>query len=46
MTEPLPDLDIYTAATDPPASPTLRFIHRDYQHFNLLWSRERLTGVV
>jgi aminoglycoside phosphotransferase (APT) family kinase protein len=22
------------------------FIHRDYQHFNLLWSRERLTGVV
>ena len=24
----------------------LCFIHRDYQHFNLLWSRERLTGVV
>lgn len=22
------------------------FIHGDYQHFNLLWSRERLTGVV
>jgi aminoglycoside phosphotransferase (APT) family kinase protein len=22
------------------------FIHRDYQHFNMLWSRERLTGVV
>ena len=22
------------------------FIHRDFQHFNLLWSRERLTGVV
>jgi aminoglycoside phosphotransferase (APT) family kinase protein len=22
------------------------FIHRDYQHFNLLWSREQLTGVV
>jgi aminoglycoside phosphotransferase (APT) family kinase protein len=22
------------------------FIHRDYQHFNLLWSHERLTGVV
>jgi len=22
------------------------FIHRDYQHFNLLWSRERLSGVV
>jgi aminoglycoside phosphotransferase (APT) family kinase protein len=23
-----------------------RFIHRDFQHFNLLWSRERLTGIV
>ena len=22
------------------------FLHRDYQHFNLLWARERLTGVV
>jgi aminoglycoside phosphotransferase (APT) family kinase protein len=22
------------------------FIHGDYQHFNLLWERERLTGVV
>lgn len=22
------------------------FVHRDYQHFNLLWSGERLTGVV
>ncbi len=22
------------------------FIHRDYQHFNVLWARERLTGVV
>jgi aminoglycoside phosphotransferase (APT) family kinase protein len=22
------------------------FIHRDYQHFNLLWSREELTGVI
>ncbi len=22
------------------------FIHRDYQQFNLLWSRERLTGVI
>jgi aminoglycoside phosphotransferase (APT) family kinase protein len=22
------------------------FVHRDYQHFNLLWSRDRLTGVV
>ena len=22
------------------------FLHRDYQHFNMLWSRERLVGVV
>jgi aminoglycoside phosphotransferase (APT) family kinase protein len=22
------------------------FLHRDYQHFNMLWSRERLSGVV
>ena len=22
------------------------FIHRDYQHFNLLWSRDRLSGVI
>jgi len=22
------------------------FLHHDYQHFNMLWSRERLTGVV
>ena len=29
-----------------PRQPPSYFIHRDYQHFNLLWSRERLTGVV
>jgi aminoglycoside phosphotransferase (APT) family kinase protein len=30
-----------------PRAPTRTcFVHRDYQHFNLLWSRERLTGVV
>ncbi len=29
-----------------PAATPMCFIHRDYQHFNLLWSRERLTGVV
>ncbi|HKA90549.1 MAG TPA: aminoglycoside phosphotransferase family protein [Haliangiales bacterium] len=28
----------------PPYAP--RFLHRDYQHFNLLWVRERLTGVL
>ena len=26
--------------------PATRFIHRDFQHFNLLWQRGRLTGVV
>ncbi|HUR49874.1 MAG TPA: aminoglycoside phosphotransferase family protein [Acidimicrobiales bacterium] len=29
----------------PPASPSC-FIHTDFQHFNLLWQRERLTGIV
>ena len=29
-----------------PGSTRTCFIHRDYQHFNLLWSRERLTGVI
>jgi aminoglycoside phosphotransferase (APT) family kinase protein len=32
-------------AEAPRAGPAC-FIHRDYQHFNLLWSRERLSGVV
>jgi aminoglycoside phosphotransferase (APT) family kinase protein len=32
-------------AAEPPATHTC-FIHRDYQHFNLLWSNEQLTGVV
>jgi aminoglycoside phosphotransferase (APT) family kinase protein len=26
--------------------PAVSFIHRDFQHFNLLWRRGRLTGVV
>jgi aminoglycoside phosphotransferase (APT) family kinase protein len=26
--------------------PATRFIHRDFQHFNLLWQRGRLAGVV
>lgn len=29
----------------PPETPAV-FLHRDFQHFNLLWSREQLTGVV
>jgi len=32
-------------STAPPAYAP-RFIHRDYQHFNLLWTRDRLSGVV
>lgn len=28
----------------PPARPA--FLHRDFQHFNMLWSRGRLSGVV
>jgi aminoglycoside phosphotransferase (APT) family kinase protein len=36
---------ITLVAEDRPPSRTC-FIHRDYQHFNLLWSRERLTGVI
>jgi aminoglycoside phosphotransferase (APT) family kinase protein len=31
-------------AAEPAYKP--RFIHRDFQHFNMLWSRGRLTGVV
>lgn len=33
-------------ANEPPPEPTARFIHRDYQHYNMLWSRQRLTGIV
>src|SRR5205814_9378144 len=29
----------------PPSGPRC-FTHSDFQHFNLLWSRQRLTGVV
>ena len=50
---PLPDAsrpDIWSeaialVAEERPPSRTC-FIHRDFQHFNLLWSRERLTGVI
>lgn len=33
-----------TAGEPAPFNPC--FIHSDYQHFNLLWFRERLTGIV
>lgn len=36
---------IALVARDPAPARTC-FVHRDYQHFNMLWSRERLTGVV
>ncbi len=36
---------IKLVAEERPPSHTC-FIHGDYQHFNLLWSRERLTGVI
>lgn len=34
------------ALVEPERAYQERFIHRDFQHFNLLWSRGRLTGVV
>ena len=36
----------FAALQSPPAPSAVCFIHRDYQHFNLLWARGRLTGVV
>jgi aminoglycoside phosphotransferase (APT) family kinase protein len=42
--------DAWQAAIDivrsPPPPTEQRFIHRDYQHFNVLWQRGRLTGIV
>jgi aminoglycoside phosphotransferase (APT) family kinase protein len=38
--------DAFALVTEPRTPARHCFIHRDYQHFNLLWSRERLTGVV
>jgi aminoglycoside phosphotransferase (APT) family kinase protein len=42
--------DLWRAAfalvTEQRPAPRTCFIHRDYQHFNLLWAREQLTGVV
>lgn len=31
---------------EPPPDAPRRFIHTDFQHFNLLWQREKLTGIV
>ena len=38
--------EAFALAAEPRTPTHTTFIHRDYQHFNLLWSRERLTGVV
>jgi aminoglycoside phosphotransferase (APT) family kinase protein len=35
-----------TLLQEPPPEDRLTFTHADFQHFNLLWSRGRLTGVV
>jgi aminoglycoside phosphotransferase (APT) family kinase protein len=51
--EPPPDAsradlwkDAFALVAEERAPARACFLHRDYQHFNLLWSRERLTGVV
>ena len=38
--------EAFALVAEGPTATRMCFIHRDYQHFNLLWSRERLTGVV
>lgn len=42
--------DVWRAAeavlTSPPPEFVPRFVHTDYQHFNLLWRRGKLTGIV
>jgi aminoglycoside phosphotransferase (APT) family kinase protein len=35
-----------TRVLEGPMPPSRHFVHGDYQHFNLLWSRGRLSGVV
>jgi aminoglycoside phosphotransferase (APT) family kinase protein len=34
------------ALREPPPAYRAHFVHRDYQHFNMLWRRGRLTGIV
>jgi aminoglycoside phosphotransferase (APT) family kinase protein len=36
----------FSILRQPAPEPVTCFLHRDYQHFNLLWRRGRLTGVV
>jgi aminoglycoside phosphotransferase (APT) family kinase protein len=38
--------EAFALVAEPRQATRTCFVHRDYQHFNLLWSRERLTGVV
>lgn len=38
--------EAHAAMSAPRAAPEACFLHRDYQHFNLLWTGSALTGVV
>nr|HEX4316298.1 aminoglycoside phosphotransferase family protein [Kofleriaceae bacterium] len=38
--------DAIALVSSPPPATAPVFVHHDYQHFNLLWTRDRLTGVV
>jgi aminoglycoside phosphotransferase (APT) family kinase protein len=38
--------EAFALVATPPPTAAPRVIHRDYQHFNLLWSDARLVGVV
>lgn len=38
--------DVQRVLSEPAPAVEPTFIHRDFQHFNMLWSRERLTSIV
>jgi aminoglycoside phosphotransferase (APT) family kinase protein len=38
--------EVHRVLQEPAPAAVPRFLHRDFQHFNLLWSRGRLRGVV
>ena len=38
--------DAQAVLAEPPPASTRCFVHTDFQHFNMLWRRERLTGMV
>lgn len=37
---------VASVLAQPPSTTTTRFVHGDFQHFNLLWARGHLSGVV